>query len=156
MEILLASILLSLVAMGAFAIYGSSQTYLRDSMTQGRLQSDTAFALRHIARNVRRASAVTPDNATGGFRLTIPSTTTSVTMLYWIPAGTQLLRWDNDLAVAGGEQTLADRVTTLAVTDASLAPMTAASTSLAITLTSTAGGQAFTLSTTTTLRGRQT
>lgn len=148
MELLLAAALVSVVALAAFAAYGTAQNYLRDAMTMSRLQADTGLALRHLSRNLRRANALHFDAAARKLDLTVPTNpadltqTQTLTYQFNPPQGT-LVFTDG----AGASQTLADHVTIFDVT--------ATGTTAAVTLTSTSGTQTFSATSTTVVRGRQ-
>ncbi|OGX40067.1 MAG: hypothetical protein A3C53_07225 [Omnitrophica WOR_2 bacterium RIFCSPHIGHO2_02_FULL_68_15] len=169
MEALLASALVSLVALGAFAAYGTSQTTLRQSFELSRLQGDTGFALRHLTRNLRQASGMAFDDTfpaddpvAAELQVTIPTDpddpSATTTMRYWRDRQTvsdpddDVLRWAEDAAAPDTNQILADHVTAFAVADAGGSAVT-------VTLTTAFGRpplrQSYTLTSTVTLRGRQ-
>lgn len=161
MEALLASALMSLVALGAFAAYGTSQTTLRQSFELSRLQGDAGFALRHLTKNLRQASGMLFDTVTEELKVTIPTDlndpSVTRTMLYWrdrqivSDPDDDVLRWAEDAAVPGTNQVLAHHVTAFTVAKAGNSAVT-------VTLTTAFGHppfrQSYTLASTVTLRGR--
>lgn len=63
-ELLIAVSLLSFVALGFGAMYGTAQTYLTSSISGSHAQGNAAFALEQVSRNLRRATGVSAANDT--------------------------------------------------------------------------------------------
>ena len=104
-ELLIAAALVSFVALGFAALYGTAQTYMTNTLTSSESQGDAAYAIEHLSRNLRRGTNVT---FTGGnlditFRNTI--TDTSDTVMRYTQTGTNLI-FTPDLAAPGTTQTL--------------------------------------------------
>lgn len=150
METLLAAVLVALVALAAFAAYGTAQNYLRDAMTISRLQADVGFALNHLSRNLCRATVIQFDAAANELDVTVPTIDSTglikpTTMAYWRQGAE--LRWAQDKTQKAAYQVLADHATAFTVA--------ATGTAATVTLTCAAGTQTFTLTSTTVIRGRQ-
>ncbi len=149
-ELLIAATLVSMVALGFAAMYGTAQTYLADAMNLSGAQGEAGFAIEHIARRVRTASSVTIAALPARqIDVTIPITGGTRTMRYAM-TGSALV-WTPNTASPGTTVTL---VTNLATTPTAGLTFTQSGSAVTITVETIQGPRRFPITTTVSLRGQ--
>lgn len=162
LELALATSLVSMVALGFAAVYNTSQAYMISTITTSDLQGDAAFALRHIARNLRAATITGVEGVSGfaGLSVTVPppgSYTTgapAVTMAYFFNNAGSLV-WIPNVLQPGTRTTLARNVTAFqAVDDTNGAAVTNTTRVVRVTITTFRANRNFVITTSTSMRGK--